>query len=146
MFLHLCIFILSPKLRSSLHEVKKKMEKLRKCFATLMISIQFSDITAWFFFNWVGLPWWLSVKESTCQCRRRHGFDPWVGKIPWRKKSQPTSAFLPGKYHWQRSLVGYSPWVCKESDTTEGLNISNGKIYLLLREKHPDFLIEIDQM
>ena len=37
-------------------------------------------------------------------------FAPWVGKIPWRRKWQPTPVFLPGKYHGQRSLVGYSPW------------------------------------
>ena len=36
-------------------------------------------------------------------------FDPWVGKIPWRRKWQPTPVFLPGKSHGQRSLVGYSP-------------------------------------
>ena len=36
-----------------------------------------------------------------------------IGKIPWRKKWQPTSVFLPGKYHGQRSLAGYSPWDCK---------------------------------
>ena len=41
---------------------------------------------------------------------RRHGFDPWVGKIPWRKKEQPTAVFLPGKSHGQRHLTGYSPW------------------------------------
>ena len=41
------------------------------------------------------------------------------GKIPWRKKWQPTPVFLPGEFHGQRSLVGYSPWGCKESDTTE---------------------------
>ena len=57
-----------------------------------------------------GLPWWLSDKEPTYQCRRRN---PWVGKIPWRKKWQPTSVFLPGKSHGQRSLAGYSPWGCK---------------------------------
>ena len=56
-----------------------------------------------------GLPWWLSGKEPSCQCRRR-GFDPWVGKIPWRRKRQPTSVFLPGKFHGPSSLVGYSPW------------------------------------
>ena len=53
-------------------------------------------------------PRWLSGKESACQCRR-HGFDPWVGKIPWRRKWQPTPVFLPGKSHGQRSLAGYSP-------------------------------------
>ena len=41
---------------------------------------------------------------------RRHGFDPWVGKIPWKKKWQPTGVFLPGKSCGQRSLMGYSPW------------------------------------
>ena len=44
---------------------------------------------------------------------RRHGFDPWVGKILWRRKWQPTPVFLPGKFHGQRSLVGYSPSGCK---------------------------------
>ena len=60
-------------------------------------------------------------KESTCQCRRckRCGFNPWVRMIPWRRKWQPTPVFLPGKFHRQRSLAGYSPWLCKESDTTE---------------------------
>ena len=43
------------------------------------------------------------------QCRRC-GFDPWVGKIPWRRKWQPILVFLPGKFHGQRSLVGYSSW------------------------------------
>ena len=42
------------------------------------------------------LPWWLSGKESSCQCRRS-GFDPWVRKILWWRKWQPTSIFLPGK-------------------------------------------------
>ena len=46
-------------------------------------------------------------------------FDPWVGKIPWRRACQPTPLFLPGESHGQRSLEGYSPWGCKELDTTE---------------------------
>ena len=45
-----------------------------------------------------GLPWWISGKESTCQCRR-HRFGPLVGKIPWRRKWHPTPAFLLGKFH-----------------------------------------------
>ena len=55
------------------------------------------------------LPRWLSGKESTCQCRRhrRCGFKPWVRKIPWRRKWQPTPVVLPGKSHGQRSLVGH---------------------------------------
>ena len=46
------------------------------------------------------------------------GFDPWVGKIPWRRAWHPTAVFLPGKSHRQRSLEGYSSWGCKELDTT----------------------------
>ena len=56
-----------------------------------------------------GLPWWLSGKESACQCRRCR-FDPCVRKIPWSRKWLPTPVFLPGKSHEQRSLVGYSSW------------------------------------
>ena len=55
------------------------------------------------------LSWCLSVKESNCQCRRCR-FDPWVKKIPWRRKWQSTPLFLPWKFHGERSLVGYSPW------------------------------------
>ena len=60
--------------------------------------------------------------EPTYQCRRPE-FDPWVGKIPWRKAWQPTPVFLPGEFHRQRSLVGYSPCGCKESDVTEQLTL-----------------------
>ena len=69
----------------------------------------------------VGLLWWLNGKESDCQCRRC-GFDSWVEKIPWRRKWLPTPVFLPGKSHGQRSLVGYSLWDRKDSDTAEQLN------------------------
>ena len=44
------------------------------------------------------------------------GFDPWVGKIPWRRKWQRTPVFLPGEFQGQRSLVGYSPGGCEGSD------------------------------
>ena len=57
-----------------------------------------------------------SGKEPTCQCRRckRLGFNPWVRKIPWRRKWQPTPVFLPGESHGQRSPVGYSARGCKK--------------------------------
>ena len=63
------------------------------------------------------------VKKPGCQCRRgkRCGFDPWIGKIPWRRAWQPTAVFLPEEFHGQRSLVAYSPWGRKESDRTERL-------------------------
>ena len=60
----------------------------------------------------IGLPRWLSGQESACQPRRLR-FNPWVRKIPWRRKWQPTPVLLPGKSHGQRSLMGYSPWGCK---------------------------------
>ena len=82
-----------------------------------------------FVYLFLNLPRWLSSKESACQWRRgrRCGFDPWVRKTPWRREWQPTPIFLPGESHGQRSLVGYSPWGCKESDMTERLTF---KYYL----------------
>ena len=68
-----------------------------------------------------GFPGGASGKEPTCQCRRhnRQEFDPWVGKISWRRAWKPIPVFLPGESHGQRSLEGYSPWGRKELDTTE---------------------------
>ena len=62
-----------------------------------------------------------SGKEFTCQCRRckRHRFNPWVRKIPWSWKWQPTPVFLPGESPGQRSLVGYSSRGRRKSDMTE---------------------------
>ena len=60
--------------------------------------------------------------KSVCLQCRRPGFDPWVRKIPWRRKWQPTPVLLPGKSYGRRSLVGYSPWGRKELDTTEQLH------------------------
>ena len=66
--------------------------------------------------------WWLRGESVCLQCRRP-GFDPWIGKIPWRRKWQPTPVFLPGESHGRRSLVGYSPQGRKESDMTERLHL-----------------------
>ena len=68
-----------------------------------------------------GFPSGASGKEPACQCRRhkRHGFDPWARKIPRRRAWQPTPVFLSGESHTQRSLADYSPWSCKELDTTK---------------------------
>jgi len=67
------------------------------------------------------LSWWLSCKESACNAGDlgwSPGSEPWVKKIPWRRKWKPTPAFLPGKAHGQRSLLGYSPQGYKELNTT----------------------------
>ena len=73
------------------------------------------------------------------------GFDPWVGKIPWSKKWQPTSTLLPGKFHGPGSLVGYRPWGCKDSDMTEHtahtqrveVRLSGGQNFLLFSQFGP---------
>ena len=74
------------------------------------------------------LPGCTSGKEFTRQCRRhrKQGFDPRVGKIPWRRKQQPSPVFfLPVEFHRQRSLAGYCPRGHKESDTTEHTHSSS---------------------
>ena len=91
------------------------------------------------FIGFVSLLWGFSggsvIKNPpTNQCRR-HGFNPWIRKIPWRRKCLLTLVFLPGEFHGQRSLVGYSPWGRKESDTTEQLTRSLS----LLELRTPDF-------
>ena len=54
-------------------------------------------------------------------------FHPWVMKIHWRKKWQHTPILLPGKFHGQRSLAGYSPWGCKTLDTTKHAQLSTNR-------------------
>ena len=56
--------------------------------------------------SYPGFPGGSDSEESAC----RPGFNPWIGKIPWSRKGQPAPAVLPGKFHGQRRLVGYSPW------------------------------------
>ena len=67
------------------------------------------------------LPWWLRRYSVCLQCGRPR-FDPWVRKILWRRKWQPTPVYLPRESHGQKSLVGYSLWGRKELDTTERLH------------------------
>ena len=62
--------------------------------------------------------WWLRLQRICLQCRRL-GFNPWVGKIPWRRERLPTPIFLLGELHGERSLAGYSSWGLKEWDMTE---------------------------
>ena len=72
----------------------------------------------------MGFPGGASGKEPGCQCRRsiKHGFNPQVGKAPWRRAWQPTPVFLPGESHGQRSLASYSLQGHTESDMTQQLN------------------------
>ena len=72
-----------------------------------------------------GFPVGTSGKESACQ-RRRQRLNPWVRRILWRRW-QSTPVFLPGKFHGQRSLTGYSPWGHKEADMSEPLSTHTGE-------------------
>ena len=68
---------------------------------------------------------WSSLVAQLVNCLQcgRPGFNPWVGKIPWRRERLPTPVFLPGEFHGQRSLVGYSLQGHKESDMTEKISL-----------------------
>ena len=100
--------LFSPGRSKTMHE---RME-LPETFGKLLQWVTGSNkiLTRW------GVPRRFSVKKSktkpACQCRR-HRFNTWVKKIPWRRKWQPTPVFLHGKSHWQRGLVDYSPWTGK---------------------------------
>ena len=66
------------------------------------------------------LRWILSISRTSLVAQTqwgRPGFDPWVGKIPWRRKRQPTPVLSPGKFHELKSLIGYSPWMGSQSRT-----------------------------
>ena len=106
----------SEELKSHLMKVKEECEKVGLKLNIQKSKIMASDIiTSWkidgetmetvtdFIFL---LPWWLRRLSVCLQCRRP-GFNPWVRKIPWRKKWQPTPVRLPGKFHGRMSLVGY---------------------------------------
>ena len=80
-----------------------------------------SDTTEWLH----SLHWWRSGKESTCQFRR-HRFDSWVRKIPWRRKWQSNPVLLPEKSHGEKNQVGTVHEITKESDTTYKLNNNKG--------------------
>ena len=95
------------------------------------------------------LPQWLSGKEICLQCRRRnrsHGFDPWVGKIPWRKKGQQTAVFFSGKFHGQRSLVGYGPWGCKRVRHNLATKQQQQQNYVFLLPKNSTVYLFMSQM
>ena len=77
-----------------------------------------------------------SGKESTCQCRRRQRreFYTLVRKSPWRREWLLTPVFLPGEFHWQRSLAGCGPWGCKKLDRTEWLVLSVSQTVMCKRQ------------
>ena len=87
--------------------------------------------------------WWLSGKVATCQCRR-HEFDPWVRKIPWRMEWHPTPVFLPGKSHGQKSLAGYSPW--KSQRVVQDLETKQQRKQSDISKDCPDNLVHFHEL
>ena len=67
-----------------------------------------------------GFPGGSDGGESACNVGDQGSIPGW-GRSPWRREWQPIPVFLPGEFHEERSVAGYSPWGCKESDTTERL-------------------------
>ena len=91
------------------------------CCCCFSIKIFFSVLGS-LFSDKSSILWASLVAQRLKRLPAMPGFNPWVRKIPWRRNWQPTSVFLPGESHGRRSLVGYSPQGCKESDTTERLH------------------------
>ena len=89
------------------------------CLTWLCSFLLYNEVDQLKVYTYLGFPGGASGKEPTCQQCRRCGFDPWVGKISWRRAWQPTPVFLPGESHGQRSLAGCSSWHLKELDTTK---------------------------
>ena len=118
-FLEKDLILLPTKYKYIVHVSLNTVEfdKLQNLIG-LIVFIKF-DI--FFFSPKMGFLGGTSGKEPVCQCRRhkRCGFDPWVSKIPWSRKWQPTSVFLSGKVHGQRRLAGCSLSGCKELGRTE---------------------------
>ena len=84
------------------------------------VSLWIASSDLLFLFYNVGFPGGLVVKNlPSVQELQEAGVWSWVGKILWRRKRQPIPVFLPEESHGQRSLAGYGPWGCEESDTTE---------------------------
>ena len=90
-----------------------------------------------------GIPIWLRGKELACQCRRfkRCGFNPWVGKIPWGRKWQPTPVFLPGKSQRQRSLAATVHGVAKSWTQLSHQTTPPGPLPHLLCSCHTSLLV-----
>ena len=103
-----------------------------------------TQLSDWTELNWItvaklfAIPGSSDGKEFTCNARRPT-FNSWVMKIPWRREWQLTPVFLPGEFYGQRSLAGYSPWICKELDTTELRNWTDlevaGMIHVDVQQK-----------
>ena len=117
-----------PKLRNSDGENSIRYKKsLKWTLWNLQIYIYIMD------YIWCGRASLVAHMVKNPLAMQETWFNPWVGEIPWRRDWQPTPVFLPGEFHRQRSLAGYSPWGRRESDTTGQLSTH----MIFFREKLP---------
>ena len=105
-------------------------------FRSFFWSIQPLILSYFYFLCFPEFPGHSDGKESACKAEDP-GSNPRVKKIPWRRKWKPTPIFLPGEFHGQRSLVGYSPWGHKESNMTEQLTCHFSAFQLTPCLKYP---------
>ena len=91
-----------------------------KIFPKLLLFFSLHLSPCFFHFHF----WKLYKFPGSSAVKNRHRFNPWMGKLPWRKEWLPTPVFLPGEFHGQRSLAIYSPWDHKELDKTEWLTFT----------------------
>ena len=110
---------------------------LQYCVSFRCTAEWFSYISIIFQIIFHGLPSYLSQFARICLQCRRPKFNSWVGKIPWRRKWQPTLGFLPGDFLGQRSLEGYSLWDGKDSDMTEWLTLFTWQSCRFSHHFHP---------
>ena len=114
-------FLASDCKKASYSEVERDGKQPMNCILWSKGAIIWDDFIFIYLQKQFGIhsiwTWWLCGKESSCQCRRCK-FHPWVKKIPLKKDIKPTPVFLPGEYHRQMSLMGFSPCGLKKSDAT----------------------------
>ena len=123
-----------PSARSVCTIINKQTKKDTKSYLEKLKLIQTSKIEQ---LNELWFPGGSVVKSlPEMQETQRLGFDPWVGKIPWRRKWEPTLVFLPRESHGQGSLMGYCPWGCKELETTQQINNNRFIEYHVVSKHH----------
>ena len=87
---------------------------------------------------------WFPRCSGVNRRHKRHRFDPWVGKIPWKRKWQLTTVFLPGESNGERSLTSYSPWGQKELDTTEWLSTDTAHTEKNSKENEESWVLKLE--
>ena len=128
-FLQLCCISIWEGLSQREDYTAVQIVDLAACLRIMNTSKYSQDsLRTWKSVNILEVPYVSVLKNLPAVWRcRRHGFKPWVGKIPWRRKWQPTPEFLSGKSSGQRNLVDYSPQSCKEWDTTEEVSMQTSE-------------------